>query len=116
MYQTPPSAHYLQIQGEFLRIEFKTNRVIVASKWHPRSFISRICSYTTQNSLSTTDWRYDHAIYTCTPQDLKVAGLKKNTEMDHYLEDIMSNCFQRREKVRSHAFEALVHARLLDVL
>jgi len=36
--------------------------------------------------------------------DLKVAGLKMNKKMDHYLEDIMSNCFQRREKVRKSGY------------
>ena len=39
------------------------------------------------------------AHYLYTTQDLKVAGLKMNKKMDHYLEDIMSNCFQRKEKV-----------------
>jgi len=37
-------------------------------------------------------------------EDLKVAGLKKSEEMDHYLKDIMSNCFQRREKVRKSGY------------
>ena len=37
-------------------------------------------------------------------KDFKVAGLKKNKGMDHYLKDIMSNCFQRREKVRGDVF------------